>query len=114
MQDAKGRYYYLKGTFTSFNISETIPTGDDVAAIFTVTIGADNKATIVNVGKNATLAYSIQHNSIGVYADVTDATKYALPTLYVDKTSRLPLPASTVYSLKKTLLLNTTTSRACA
>lgn len=87
MQDAKGRYYYLKGTFTSFNISETIPTGDDVAAIFTVTIGADNKATIVNVGKNATLAYSIQHNSIGVYADVTDATKYALPTLYVDKTS---------------------------
>ena len=87
MQDAQGRYYYLKGTYTSFNISETIPTGDDVAAIFTVTIGADNKATIVNVGKNATMAYSIQYNSIGVYTDVTDATKYALPTLYVDKTS---------------------------
>lgn len=84
IQDAQGRYYFLSGNYNSFNIATEIPA--DAAAVFTVTIGEDNKATIYNAEKDKTLAYSLQYKSFGIYPDVTDATKYTLPTLYKDMT----------------------------
>ena len=75
IQDANGKYYYMKDTYNNFNVSETMPTEGHV---WTVTINSDNTATITNVLKSKTIQYYADKTSYGAYSDVT----YTLPSLF--------------------------------
>ena len=65
IQDSYGRYYYLTGTYNSFNVSAEAPAEGHIWQA-EVTEGG---VLIVNVLKEKTLAYSAQYNSFGIYAD---------------------------------------------
>lgn len=77
IQDANGKYYYMTGTYNSFNVSETVPTEGHV---WTVTMNSDNTVTIKNVLKGKTIRYSISHTSYGAYD--AESTDYVLPSLF--------------------------------
>lgn len=72
---AGGKYYYMNGTYNSFNVSEDLPTSGH---IWTVTMNNDNTVTITNVEKNKTIQYDTQYNSYGAY----DTTKGIFPALF--------------------------------
>lgn len=80
IQDAFGRYLYMSGTYTSFNVSATMP---ESGAIWDVTFNDDGTANIVNIEKSSTVYYSTQYTSYGCYpaTKVTDAM--VLPSLYL-------------------------------
>ena len=72
---AGGKYYYMSGTYNSFNVSEDLPASGH---IWTVTMNNDNTVTITNVEKNKTIQYDTQYNSYGAY----DTTKGIFPALF--------------------------------
>ena len=74
IKDAKGKYYFMKDEFNSFNTSDSAVDG----STYTVTVGADGTMTITNVLKGKTLQYDSQYNSYGAYPSVT----HPLPVLY--------------------------------
>ena len=79
IQDAYGRYLYMNGTHTSFNVkADASELGD--AAIWTITIDGDGVATIVNKQTNETFAYSTQYESYGAYE--TLGSNHIKPVLY--------------------------------
>ena len=69
IQDAYGRYFYLKGTYNSFNVSATIP--EDGGHLFTIGKEGDGY-TIINDAMSKTLAYSTSFTSWGCYAELSD------------------------------------------
>ena len=78
IQDAYGRYFYLKGTYNSFNVSSEIPT--DGGHLFT--IGKDGDGyTIVNDAMSKTLAYSTSYTSWGCYPELGEDHKSVLTIL---------------------------------
>lgn len=79
IQDADERYLYMKGSYNSFNFSETLPAE---GAIWNVTIDSDGTATIVNEN-GKTVYYSIQHNSYGCYGEEIITENHVLPKLYM-------------------------------
>lgn len=66
IKDSKGRYFYMKGNYNSYNISETVPTE---GGVWTVTVNADSTAKILNVDKQKYIQYSEQYKTYGCYAD---------------------------------------------
>lgn len=74
---ANDKYYYMKGTYNSFNVDATMP---ETGATWTISVAADGKATITNVEMSKTISYSAQYTSYGSYAEVGENE---LPTLYV-------------------------------
>lgn len=79
--DVFNRYLYMKGTYTSFNVSaDNSELGDD--AVWTVSFNEDGAAIITNKGKNATIQFSTQYNSYGSYVEISSAN--VLPTLYAE------------------------------
>lgn len=79
IQDEAGYYYYMTGTFNSFNRAIEKPAE---GAVWNVTINEDGTATIVNALMNKTLAYYAEKVSFGAYETVAEG--YSLPTLYGD------------------------------
>ena len=78
IQDAYGRYFYLKGTYNSFNVSSEIPA--DGGHLFT--IGKDGDGyTIVNDAMSKTLAYSTSYTSWGCYPELGEDHKSVLTIL---------------------------------
>lgn len=77
IQDREGRYYYMTGTFNSFNVSTEVP---DSGAYWNVTLGENSVVTIVNIDKQKTMMYSTKFHSLGAYPEKTD--EHVLPTLY--------------------------------
>ena len=78
IQDAYGRYFYLKGTYNSFNVSSEIPA--DGGHLFT--IGKDGDGyTIVNDLMSKTLAYSTSYTSWGCYPELGEDHKSVLTIL---------------------------------
>ena len=75
IQDAYGRYLYMKDNFDSFNVSADRQEGD----VWTVEPQADGTVKITNVLKNKYIQYSASHNSYGAYADVQGV----MPSLFV-------------------------------
>ncbi len=69
-----GRYLYQKGTYNSFNFSDTEIEG----CVFTIAFQSDGSAKITNVAMNKYIQYSSQYNSYGCYPSATGT----LPTLY--------------------------------
>lgn len=78
MQDSYGRYYYLKGTYNSFNIGTEIP--DDAYGIWQIQTGKDGTQSIVNTGNMKTLAYDTSYSSWGAYPEIKDSR---MPTISV-------------------------------
>lgn len=78
IQDALGRYLYMKDDYDSFNVSADKPAE---GAVWSVNVDAEGQAVIKNVLKNKTIHYSLKYKSYGCYSDaaVTDSMK--LPKL---------------------------------
>lgn len=74
IQDAYGRYLYMDGDHTSFNVSADRQEGD----VWTVEPQADGTMKITNVLKGKYIQYSVTHNSYGAYAD----EQGVMPSLY--------------------------------
>ena len=75
IQDAYGRYLYMKDNFDSFNVSADRQEGD----VWTVEPQADGTVKITNVLKSKYIQYRASHNSYGAYADEQGIK----PSLYV-------------------------------
>ena len=78
--DSNGRYSYMSGTYTSFNLSDS-PKLNDPSYVFTATCDSEGKWTIKNVGSGRWIQYSSGYSSWGCY-DAEQANSF-LPTLYV-------------------------------
>ena len=68
IQDAYGRYFYLQGTYNSFNVSAEAPAEGHIFSILT----KDGKYLIQNNLDKKTLAYSTSYTSWGCYPELTD------------------------------------------
>lgn len=75
IQDAYGRYLYMKDDYNSFNVSTDRQDGDT----WTVEPQADGTVKITNVLKTKFIQYSTQYESYGAYADEQGIK----PSLYV-------------------------------
>lgn len=75
IQDASGRYYYMSGTYDSFQVSASLPAADYV---WEVTFNDQGNVLIKNVGKGKTIQFSTKYNSFGAYTDITNV----LPILF--------------------------------
>lgn len=75
IQDAYGRYLYMKDNYNSFNVSADRQEGDT----WTVEPQADGTVKITNVLKEKFIQYSTQYESYGAYTDEQGIK----PSLYV-------------------------------
>lgn len=75
IQDAYGRYFYLKGTYNSFNVSAEIPA--EGGHIFNILKNGDT-FLIVNAMNKKTLAYSSTYTSWGCYPELGEDHNSAL------------------------------------
>lgn len=73
IQDSYGRYYYMSGSYNSFNVSKDLPTSGH---IWTVTFNDDKTVNITNVAMSKTIQYSSSYTSYGAYASVTNTLPY--------------------------------------
>ena len=78
IQDMYGRYFYLKGTYNSFNVSDAIP--EEGGHLFTIGKEGDGY-TIVNDAMSKTLAYSSSYTSWGCYPELGEDHGYILTIL---------------------------------
>lgn len=81
IQDAYGRYLYLKGTYNSFNLDKTMP---ESGHLFELQVNTDGSFALVNVAMQKTLAYSTSYASWGCYATLTDDHNSKLTITKVD------------------------------
>ncbi len=75
IQDASGEYYYMSGTYNSFNRSAELPAS---GYVWEITINSDKTASIKNKETGKTIQYDTKYSSFGAYADVNAI----LPFLY--------------------------------
>lgn len=78
--DSNGRYSYMSGTYTSFNLSDSPKVGDP-SYVFTASCNSEGQWTISNVGSGKWIQYSAGYSSWGCY-DAEQANSF-LPSLYV-------------------------------
>lgn len=69
IQDAYGRYIYLKGTYNSFNVDATAP---EEGHIWQVLASKDGKLFIINKMNGKTLAYDTAYSSWGAYPEQSE------------------------------------------
>ena len=74
IQQADGKYLYMKGTYNSFNLSDARVDGD----VFTVDANADGTFKITNVAMGKYFQYSTKYTSYGAYTD----EQGIMPSLY--------------------------------
>ena len=68
IQDAYGRYFYLKGTYNSFNVDATAPAEGHIWEV----LQNGEHYIFVNKTNGKTLAYSASYTSWGAYPELTD------------------------------------------
>ena len=104
IQDEAGKYYYLSGTYDSFNVSATVPT--DGSQIWSVERQADGTFIIKNTLKEKYVQFVSTYNTFGAYAELQ--TGSVLPVLYTNgdpgvaetkKVQELAFSASEVYNV---------------
>ena len=69
IQDAYGRYIYLKGTFNSFNVDAEAP---EDGHVWQLLASKDGKTFIINKMNGKTLCYDTGYSSWGAYDEVTE------------------------------------------
>lgn len=77
--DSKGRYLYMTGTYTSFQLSNSLIAGDQ-SFVWNPVMQADGTFKITNVGNGKYIQYSKNYTSFGAY-DSAQENGY-LPYLY--------------------------------
>ena len=70
IQDKNGMYYYLSGTYNSFNIAAEMPSS---GAVWTVEQIADDAFKIANTSNGKVMQYSVQYTSAGAYDAIDPA-----------------------------------------
>lgn len=88
IQDAYGRYFYLKGTYNSFNVDATAP---EAGHVWKVLANGDNYL-LVNAMNNKTLAYSTSYSSWGAYPEMADDHNYMLSIIPATAPEADPTP----------------------
>ena len=78
IKDNYGKYIYMKGTYNSFNVSDTTPAE---GGVWTITFNEDGTATIMNVEKAKYIQYSTRYTSFGSYAEAQEGG--ILPKIYL-------------------------------
>lgn len=66
MTDCYGRYYYMTGSFNSFNVDKSVKDG----SVWTITPQEGGTMVINNVSMNKSIQYDKQYGSYGAYSDV--------------------------------------------
>lgn len=66
IKDCYNKYYYMQGTYNSFNVSANLPAE---GAVWTFSKSSDATYSVMNVSNNKTLQYSVDHSSYGIYPD---------------------------------------------
>ena len=64
---ADNRYYYMKGTYNSFNVADEV--GEE-GFTYTFAVNDDGTFTITNVAMSKTMQYDSNYSSFGIYPDV--------------------------------------------
>lgn len=75
IQDGDGRYYYMTGTYNSFNVSTSLPSS---GYVWTVSFNSDGTVNITNTAMSKTLQYSSSYSSYGAYSSISNT----LPCLF--------------------------------
>ena len=98
IQAPDARYYYLSGTYNSFNVSDTA--GTDGYG-YTFTANGDGTFSVTNVTMSKTLQYDANYSSFGCYPD----SRGVYPTLFKlvggETKATVTAKAATVTSEKK-------------
>ncbi|MDO4758920.1 MAG: BACON domain-containing protein [Rikenellaceae bacterium] len=66
LKGADGRYYYMSGSYNSFNVSAEVGTE---GYTWSFTKADDGTYAITNIAKGKTMQYDTQYNSYGAYSD---------------------------------------------
>ncbi len=96
LQGADGRFYYLSGTYNSFNVSDAV--GTDGYG-FTFTPNEDGTFAITNVTMTKSLQYDSNYSSYGCYPDIRGIVPHLFVlndegTAYVDVTAVASTPST--------------------
>ncbi len=114
IQDAEGYYYYNQEGFKTLSRSLTFDEYSENAASFVWTIveAKEGGYQISNNGTGATLAYSITHNSFGVYNDLADTVlpDLILSTYWELEPAAINVPAAKTVTEGETVALSPSTN----
>ena len=96
LQGADGRFYYLSGTYNSFNVSDAV--GTDGYG-FTFAPNEDGTFAITNVTMTKSLQYDSNYSSYGCYPDIRGIVPHLFVlndegTAYVDVTAVASTPST--------------------
>ncbi len=69
IQDKNAMYYYMAGTYNSFNIAAEMPSS---GAVWTVKQTGDKVFEIANASNGKVMQYSASYSSAGAYASISD------------------------------------------
>lgn len=79
IMDSNGRYLYMSGTYTSFQLADAVIAGDQTF-VWSPELQSDGTFKIVNQGNGNWIQYSTNHSSYGSYSTQQDGG--VLPYLY--------------------------------
>ena len=82
IQQADGRYIYMKGTYNNFNVAAEVPAEDAGAEIWTVAAQEDGTVKITNATKNKWIQYVSTASTPSYGAFDSDQDGASLPVLY--------------------------------
>ncbi len=92
VQDANGKYYYMTGSYNSFNVAADAPAS---GYLWTAAANEDGTWAITNAEMDKTIAYDTSYTSFGAYAEPTEAQLTALtltPASEIVKTEKPEKP----------------------
>ena len=75
VQDANGKYYYMTGSYNSFNVAADAPAS---GYLWTAAANEDGTWAITNAEMGKTIAYDTDYTSFGAYAEPTEKQLTAL------------------------------------
>lgn len=100
IKQSDNRFWFLKGTYTSFNVSATPTEGQ----YFSFAKNDDGTFKITNVAKNAYVQYSVGHTSYGCYTSAQSDGKMPFLYEYIGESGTTP----TTYAVNITTPTNGT------
>lgn len=89
ISDSQGRFLYMEGTYTSFQLSEKL-VASNANYRWKAQFEADGTCILTNAGNNNTVQYSSNYTSYGAYSSKQDGGIY--PTLYLMDGEPVKLP----------------------
>lgn len=66
IQDPAGQYYYMTGTYNSFNVTDTMP---ETGGVWTVSQTSSTTFDVVNAANGKVMQYDPAYSSAGAYSD---------------------------------------------